>query len=502
MKRTPVIFLLLCLLFYSASAAAAESLSVMGYESEPDRSWSDNVFFQRSGEKLGLSFTFQAYTQEDAYQQAKDDAFAQGTLPDILFKANLTPQEEMRYLQSGQLVDLAPYLAEHAPTIYTILQTRGDWRAAVTQPGGAIASLPVLTGLDRQCCIWINQGWLDTLGLSMPASIDAFTEVLRAFRDGDPNGNGKADEIPLSLMGTWEAKFLLHAWGLTPNDYNLYTDDAGTVRYAPQQAEFRDFVQWLQLALQEGLINSDVFRSSQATRSALRSAESDAALVDGSVISIAPYTLIDLDLATQYVVVPPLQHNGQQVYRQLLNGVGRGAFAITSACQNIPAALQWVDYLYTEEGGRLAFAGLEGEEYIIRPDGTWHWQADGDYQWVQDLVNLRIIAGDANTPGLEPAAFMRNTEIAADNHVRRQTDSLQPYLVQPFPVFWPTDEARLARIEQLHEQLAVCVDTAIAEFAMGVRPLTDEGWADFMQALDELGVAEFIALWQDIYNEI
>ena len=33
----------------------------------------------------------------------------------------------------------------------------------------------------------------------MPDSLDGFVDLLRAFRDGDPNGNGKADEIPFSV---------------------------------------------------------------------------------------------------------------------------------------------------------------------------------------------------------------------------------------------------------------------------------------------------------------
>ena len=41
----------------------------------------------------------------------------------------------------------------------------------------------------------IRQDWLDKLGLSMPTTVDEWYNVLKAFR-ADPNGNGKADEIP------------------------------------------------------------------------------------------------------------------------------------------------------------------------------------------------------------------------------------------------------------------------------------------------------------------
>ena len=34
----------------------------------------------------------------------------------------------------------------------------------------------------------------------MPQTLDEYTEALVAFKTQDPNGNGKADEIPLSFM--------------------------------------------------------------------------------------------------------------------------------------------------------------------------------------------------------------------------------------------------------------------------------------------------------------
>ena len=43
---------------------------------------------------------------------------------------------------------------------------------------------------------FINAAWLNKLGLAVPTTIDELTDVLRAFRDDDPNGNGLADEVP------------------------------------------------------------------------------------------------------------------------------------------------------------------------------------------------------------------------------------------------------------------------------------------------------------------
>lgn len=506
-NRFIAILLLLLLAAAPALAESGKTYSMMGLETEDStRVWEDNQFFKRMEAATGITFTFREYTNAADYQRAKDEAFAGGELPDVFFKAQLTPEEEMRYVQSGQLVDLAPYLEEAAPNLYAILEARPDWRAIVTQPDGAIASLPILSGAERQCCIWINRSWLDALGLDMPGTIEEYTEVLRAFRDGDPNGNGQLDEIPLSFISPWEAKFLLHAWGLTPNDYNLYVDETGTVQFAPYDPVYREFVEWLKMGTKEGIIDADAFRMPQSYRSQLYSdSSSDTAsqpVTYGSFMTIAPYTIVDMDKTTDFAVLTPLAYEGERVYRRLLNGVGRGTFAITSACDDIAGMLGWVDTLYTEEGGRLAFAGVEGEDYTLHADGTWKWDAGDDSMYLMTLVDTAVIANDTLTPGLEPAAFLRNSEITADNYTRRQTDTIRDMLVDPFPVTWPTDEAREARIAELQLGLAECLDTAIANFAMGKTELTDETWQALLDELDALGVDEFVALWQAKYDEL
>ena len=58
------------------------------------------------------------------------------------------------------------------------------------------------------CSGMIRQDWLDELGLSMPETQDELVEVLKAFRDQDPNGNGIADEIPTG--GRAEARWMTY----------------------------------------------------------------------------------------------------------------------------------------------------------------------------------------------------------------------------------------------------------------------------------------------------
>ena len=61
---------------------------------------------------------------------------------------------------------------------------------------------------------WINTKWLETLGMEIPTTVEEFKEVLIAFRDEDPNGNGEKDEIPLGIREPSSVYALGGAWGL------------------------------------------------------------------------------------------------------------------------------------------------------------------------------------------------------------------------------------------------------------------------------------------------
>ena len=87
-----------------------------------------------------------------------------------------------------------------------IFDERPELKAAVTASDGHIYALPNAEelGLGAVPFFWsINTAWLDELGLEMPTTVEQYHDVLVAFKTQDPNGNGKADEIPLSFINNW-----------------------------------------------------------------------------------------------------------------------------------------------------------------------------------------------------------------------------------------------------------------------------------------------------------
>lgn len=489
---------LICLLLALAPAAMAEGTFVMaGYDGEGStHDWNTNGFFVRMQERTGLTFTFDQYTSLEKWQEAKDAMFAPGgELPDVLFKAALTTPELIRYSDSGQLIDLGPLLEENAPNLWALLEAHPDWREAITLPSGKIVALPAIQELAPQNAMWINQTWLERLGLEAPTDWESLREVLTAFRDRDPNGNGKRDEIPFAFLGPWELKFFSHAWGVAANDYNIYLDEAGQVHYWPAEESFWEMALALREFYQEGLLDPDGFITADALR---RITDEDAEAVYGVFFAPTPVNLVPYDMSVDYALLEPLVFEEKQIYRDLCGEVTRGTFAITSACEDPAALLAWVDVLYTEEGAIAALAGTEGEDYVVGEDGSWTWKGGLEAMTASTLSELSVYdTGDM--PWLFPDAFYDRYDEDNVQRVNGELRKLNACVVEPFPVYTLTEEES-ARALELQSQLGPYVDETLARVVLG--ELDADEAQTFVEGLEERGMQEMIDLWQSVAGRL
>lgn len=129
----------------------------------------------------------------------------------MFFGANFTDTELMKYGADGTIIPLNDLIDKHMPNLKALFDKRPDIKAIVTAPDGNIYSLPageeLGTGQEdigsNPDFLYINQDWLKKLGLNMPTTLQEYHDVLLAFKTKDPNGNGKADEIPLSFVNAF-----------------------------------------------------------------------------------------------------------------------------------------------------------------------------------------------------------------------------------------------------------------------------------------------------------
>ena len=175
-------------------------------------SFEENALTRWLEETTGYELKFQEYPGgTDVSTQIATQIAARKELPDILYGVTLDSKSITNYGKDGYFVDLSPYYEDKEGASATfwnrltenLTEDQQDYvvRTITNGDTGKIYGVPSIetSTIDkRKYQPWINQTWLDKLGLSMPQNTEELYNVLVAFKTQDPNGSGDPeDEIPL-----------------------------------------------------------------------------------------------------------------------------------------------------------------------------------------------------------------------------------------------------------------------------------------------------------------
>ena len=143
-----------------------------------------------------------------------------------------------------------------------------------------------------------------------------------------------------------------------------------------------------------------------------------------------------------------------------------------------------------------AMVGKQDVNYYFLEDGSWDWVGGAEALGVSGLSELTIYdTGDM--PWLFPLEF---NNLYFEDNVGRMNDELAEltsYAVQPFPVYTLTNEEN-AYVGSLQMELGRYVDETLARMVLGELEITEETKADFRAGLEQRGVNDMIAFWQNI----
>lgn len=189
---------------------------------------------------------------------------AAGDMPDMFTPWNGV---ETELIANGALLDLTDLLPEKAPHLWESIP-EDVWDAVkANDPTGQnrIYVIPQVMSYGRNGAM-IRKDWLDNLGLDMPTTQEEFVEVLRAFKNDDPNGNGVADEIPTGgraearWMGQLFGQYGIAMWEGYPQ-WDIYD---GELTYSAVTKNMRDCLEWMSGLYAEGLLDPETFLNDKA----------------------------------------------------------------------------------------------------------------------------------------------------------------------------------------------------------------------------------------------
>lgn len=114
---------------------------------------------------------------------------ASGDIPDLVLFPNLD-QKYFSAVESGQFIAIENYLQD-SQEFPNFSKIPAELKKILTY-NGHIYGVPRLRGVPLHTVV-LRKDWLDKLGMQVPKTLDEYYEVLKAFKEKDPDGNGKDD---------------------------------------------------------------------------------------------------------------------------------------------------------------------------------------------------------------------------------------------------------------------------------------------------------------------
>lgn len=442
-----------------------------------------------------------------------------GDYPDIVMNAAggnnpMTPSQVMAYATQGIFIPLGDLVEEHAAELNKVFaaEETAYLKNLLTYPDGELYYLPDINQCYH-CSIstkmWIYQPWLDELNLEMPTTIEEYAEVLRAFRDQDPNGNGKADEIPYSTQKDSNPNFLMNSFIYCDNELSLKLED-GKVRTSVNKDEWREGLSYMNSLYAEGLIAPETFTQDWDQMKQLGEYPDYALLGSATGLHTGMFCQFygESGRWLEYVIVPPLTGPDGRKPTTQYNPYQAGVDTmVTDHCENPVLAVKWIDGMYETEAVMRSIFG--------RPDQEWMWAEEGDIgingepaifklliPWAETVQNITWAqAGPQARTNTFRMGETVKPEDPLESLLYQATKQYEPFAppyeeVLPPQVFTDEQATELADIEKA---LKDYVKEMNARFIMGDADLETE-WDTYVQTLDGMGMERLLEINQEAYD--
>ena len=227
------------------------SINVMTKAYNTESASPDSPVLQKLEEFLGTKLNI-TWVPSTSYDEKVTAAMGSGEYPQVMLVGSRS-SSVIQNSRAGTFWDVTdkltdaekfPNLAQTDPTVnhntsidgkvYGVYRSRELGRAGVS----------------------IRKDWLDKLGLEQPKTIDDFYNVLKAFKEQDPDGNGANDTYGMIVTDYLDGPLNnIAIWMGAPNQYGIKD---GKLAPAFMFDEYLEALKFMNKCYNEGLINQDM----------------------------------------------------------------------------------------------------------------------------------------------------------------------------------------------------------------------------------------------------
>lgn len=430
-------------------------------------------------------------------------------------------------LNEDIIIDLGDYLEENMPNYSTIIHADQNVYTKVQDADMFLCVYPIKDqnanpgGLGT----FVRKDWLEDLGLDVPTTYDELTDVLTAFK------NEKGAIEPMSLFNTVSMQngLLMGGFGsmaeLSANamgtDFgaSFYQED-GKVVYGATQDGTRKFLSWLHELYDQGLINFENMQNRDVNPFGDLNAGEASRGETGYIFSNQPfggnYSTMAADNGDPNCNWWPVQDvaevSGQTIpfYEEtsMVDTTGAAKISISSQCEDVETALQFLDYGYSYEGGLLYNYGFEeGSGHDVE---TWYY--DDNNEPMFDGAALLSVAESTNLA----SGVVATKDLAGVVYDTRLSFEFGERELSCFDA-WSTNKnssnnlgsdvvltsEESTEASAIYSDIITHVATSALQFINGAQDVDDDAvWDAYVQSIEDMNIEGLTEIIQTAYDRV
>ncbi len=496
--------------------------------------YENNYLTKYLEDKLGINIEFYMLPTSADEVQTKISLMATSAkgLPYVLLvNGGLTPETILQYGNNGFFLPLNDYLSdqERMPNYNAIpAEDKAVMEEAQTQADGNTYSLSCYepeTWNLTPTRMFINKAWLDKLGLSVPTTTEELKNVLIAFRDQDPNGNGIQDEIGIygETAGTYGQNVIAGLmnsfvfWNSTVNGGLSLSEDGSEV-IAPFTTEgWKEGLKYLHDLYQEGLLAAATFTDDDTQyKATLNQDPQVVGLTSSGSLGSWPSAASNNNFLEMQLIAPLTGPEGIAYTPFSIYTPNQDAMILASS-DKVDLALKFLDEFYDPYTSIVTRFGEEGvdwtrdEEKLAGMTNAYVEAGMYDHIELAYISNMWADNSAQTWKDVGPRyASLAQTNMVANGTVTYNADDptqlnalcmelyydKHPEHVLP-TLHYTMDEA--TGIQDALLNIPDYVNQCLAEFVTGAKDI-DGGWDSYLAELDSLGLQNWITTAQAAYD--
>ncbi len=419
------------------------------------------------------------------------------------------------------VADLTDLVEENMPNYWTIVNSDQN---LLTKVKDADKFLGIYAVKDQMANPsgqgpFIRMDWLEDLDLEVPQTYDELTEVLRAFKT--EKGASEALALPNTvnvnngvLMGGFGSLAELSANGMSVDYGNSFYQEDGQVVFGATAEGTRKYLSWLNMLCGEGLISMDNMQAREMNPFSEYNAGMAANGTNGYMFNMQPfggmYNGMSEDPNCNWWPVQDVAETAGQTipFFEEVSLLDMTAVAISTACDEVEVAMQFLDYGYSYEGSLLYNFGFQkGSGHDVE---TWDFDADGEPIFDGDAIktvaeSTNIASGVISTKDLAGVVFDKRLSFEFEERelscfdawsTNKTTDNLLGS-----KTVLTAEEATDA--SAIYSDILTYVATSALQFINGDLDVNDDAvWEDYVSKIEDMGIEDLTEIIQAAYDRV